>query len=78
MIQQDDLAGCEKFCIICGWGSGKNLLRAGYGIQKLDHIFITHPHADHLGSLISLLHSMLNPRNFFPKTRRAKPLYLSW
>lgn len=60
----------------CGWGCGVNLLKAGVDIQKIDHIFVTHPHADHMGNLINILQSTLVSGYFYPSTRRTKPLYL--
>ena len=60
----------------CGWGCGVNLLKAGVDIQKIDHIFITHPHADHMGNLPNLLQSILVSGYFYPPTKRIKPLYL--
>ncbi|MCL5436145.1 MAG: ribonuclease Z [Patescibacteria group bacterium] len=68
--------GKLKILFDCGWGAGENLVRAGYSISELDHIFITHPHADHMASLISLLQHTLVAGNHYPKTRRTKPLYL--
>lgn len=60
----------------CGWGCGANLLESGYNLQNLDHILVSHPHADHMGNLISLLHSIHNSGIFYPATKRSKPLYL--
>ena len=42
----------------CGWGCGINIVESGYDLQKIDHIFITHPHGDHLGGLINILQSI--------------------
>lgn len=60
----------------CGWGCQESLLRIGIPVQKLDHVFITHPHADHIGGLIPLLQSIYVSGLFYPKTKRTKPLYL--
>lgn len=60
----------------CGWGCGINLLKAGYDIQQLDHICISHPHADHLGNLMHILESMFVAGHYFKDRERKKPLYL--
>lgn len=68
--------GKQLLLFDCGWGCGVNLLNAGFDIQKLDHIFITHPHSDHLGDLINILHSMVVSGLYYPQTKRTKSLYL--
>jgi len=60
----------------CGWGTPLNIIRAGFDIQKIDHILVSHPHADHMGSLINLLQSVFVSGIFYPNTKRSKPLYL--
>lgn len=50
------LAGEERFLVDVGEGTQRQILRSGIGFKKLDRIFITHPHLDHLlglGGLIS-------------------------
>lgn len=67
----------EKLLLFdCGWGVPLNILRAGFDIQKIDHILISHPHADHMGSLINILQSIFVSGIFYPKTKRIKPIYL--
>ena len=60
----------------CGWGFGENLLKAGHQPFDLDHIFISHPHADHMGGLINILQSIFVTTKFFPEKARIKPLFL--
>lgn len=60
----------------CGWGFGENLIKAGHQPFDLDHIFISHPHADHMGSLINILQSIFVATKFFPEKSRTKPLFL--
>lgn len=74
-------AGKTSLLLDCGWGAPEKLLKAGQDIQKLDHILISHPHADHIGSLINILQSMLvagydisGPG--YQKRKRSKTLYL--
>ena len=69
-------AGKNLLLFDCGWGAPLNILRAGFDIQKIDHILISHPHADHMGSLINILQSIFVSGLFYPKTKRVKPLYL--
>ncbi len=67
--------GDQKILLDCGWGFGPNLLEAGYTIYELDHIVISHPHADHMGGLMNITQSMKGGRHF-PEYYRKKPLYL--
>lgn len=66
----------ELLLFDCGWGFGENMLNAGFDVNALDHIFISHPHADHMGSLTNILQSMFVSSLYFPKTARTKPLFL--
>lgn len=59
-----------------GWGVPEALLDANIDIQKIDHIFITHHDSDHLGSLMSLMQSILVTNTFVPERKRQKPLCL--
>lgn len=53
----------------CGEGTQRQLLLAGLSLQRIQHIFITHLHGDHLFGLPGLLQSMaLN--------RRTEPIQL--
>lgn len=68
-------AGDTLFLFDCGWGFGLNLIKSGHTIYEIDHIFISHPHADHMGSLMNIMQSMTAGSNF-PQYQRKKPLYL--
>lgn len=73
------LLDCDGTALLfdCGWGFGENFMKAGYDLQALDHVFISHPHADHMGSLMHILQSMYVASNFYPETKgRTKPLHL--
>lgn len=50
------LAGEERFLIDCGEGTQRQILRSGIGFKRLNRIFLTHSHLDHilgLGGLVS-------------------------
>jgi ribonuclease BN (tRNA processing enzyme) len=68
--------GKLKMLFDCGWGAGENLIRLRYHIAELDHIFISHPHADHIASLIPLLQHIFVAGSYFSQALRTKPLYL--
>ena len=47
-----------RFMVDCGEGTQRQLLCSGLGFRRLEHVFITHPHLDHilgLGGLVSTL-----------------------
>lgn len=69
-------AGPTKLLLDCGWSAGTNLVRAGYEPQQIDHIFISHPHADHMGNLINFIQSNLVTGYYWPKKKRTRALYL--
>src|SRR5262249_32062072 len=51
-------AGSERFLIDCGEGTQRQMLRAGSGFRRLEHVLLTHAHLDHvlgLGGLIATL-----------------------
>lgn len=68
--------GNQKLLFDCGWGFGENLIKTEHEPADLDHIFISHPHADHLGSLINILQSIYTSSKFFPEESRTKTLTL--
>ncbi len=37
-----------RFMVDCGEGTQRQLLNSGLGFRRLEHIFITHPHLDHI------------------------------
>jgi ribonuclease Z len=50
------LAGEDRFLVDCGEGTQRQILRSGMGFRRLNRIFLTHSHLDHilgLGGLIS-------------------------
>ena len=50
------LADEQRFLVDCGEGTQRQILRSGIGFKRLDHIFLTHSHLDHvlgLGGLLS-------------------------
>jgi ribonuclease BN (tRNA processing enzyme) len=66
----------------CGWGCGINLLKAGYQISQLDHILISHPHADHMGNLmhitdIAIFESSISPYRYQHREKNAHVTHIS-
>lgn len=49
------LAGEQRFLVDCGEGTQRQILRSGIGFKRLNHIFLTHSHLDHLLGLGGLL-----------------------
>jgi ribonuclease Z len=50
------LAGEQRFLVDCGEGTQRQILRSGIGFKRLNRIFLTHSHLDHvlgLGGLLS-------------------------
>jgi len=50
------LAGEHRFLVDCGEGTQRQILRSGIGFKRLNRIFLTHAHLDHvlgLGGLLS-------------------------
>ncbi|MBV9824400.1 MAG: MBL fold metallo-hydrolase [Alphaproteobacteria bacterium] len=45
----------HRFLIDCGEGTQRQLLRAGTGLRRLGHIFLTHAHLDHVLGLAGLI-----------------------
>ncbi len=63
----------------CGATALQRLVDINFDYANLDHIVITHPHADHLGGLVSLIFSIDLKSlyaHYFGKPRRTKPLFL--
>jgi len=66
----------QKLLFDCGWGCLSGLLETGIEAGDIDQIFISHSHADHLGQLIPLLHSIFNTGVYFPQKSRKKDLII--
>ncbi len=49
------LAGEQRFLVDCGEGSQRQILRSRIGFKRLNHIFLTHHHLDHILGLGGLL-----------------------
>jgi len=48
-----------RFLIDCGEGTQRQILQAGIGFKRLNRIFITHGHLDHILGLAGLLSTLL-------------------
>ncbi len=71
----------ETILLDAGWGCPMRILESGANPQGLDHILITHPHPDHIGSLMNLLQSMLVSGydvsgDGWQQRKREKPLHI--
>lgn len=49
------IAGEDRFLIDCGEGTQRQILKSGIGFKRLNHIFLTHSHLDHILGLGGLL-----------------------
>ena len=49
------LAGEQRFLVDCGEGTQRQILRSGIGFRRLNRIFLTHSHLDHILGLGGLL-----------------------
>jgi ribonuclease Z len=47
--------GRRRFLVDCGEGTQRQLMRAGVGFRRLDHVLLTHAHLDHVLGLAGLL-----------------------
>jgi ribonuclease Z len=48
-------AGGRRFLVDCGEGTQRQILRAGAGFRRLDHVLLTHAHLDHVLGLAGLI-----------------------
>ncbi|MCK5593639.1 MAG: ribonuclease Z [Candidatus Aenigmarchaeota archaeon] len=48
----------ERILFDCGEGTQRQLMDQGLKFMKIDHIFITHWHADHFGGILGLIQTM--------------------
>jgi ribonuclease Z len=46
--------GSSRFLIDCGEGTQRQLIRAGLGFRRLEHVLVTHAHLDHVLGLAGL------------------------
>lgn len=54
-VQHED----HRFLIDCGEGTQRQILRAGVGFKRLNRIFLTHGHLDHILGLAGLVSTFL-------------------
>lgn len=55
MVKHDE----HRFLIDCGEGTQRQILKAGVGFKRLNHILITHGHLDHILGLAGLVSTLL-------------------
>lgn len=63
--------GRNEYCFLfdCGEGTQRQIFKAGLNFMRINHIFITHWHADHFAGLFGLIETM-------SLEARKKPLYI--
>ena len=69
----------ESFLFDCGATALQRFVDINFDYANLDHIVITHPHADHLGGLISLIFTIALKSiyaSYLGGEKRDKPLFL--
>jgi ribonuclease BN (tRNA processing enzyme) len=73
LIQADN----QSILVDCGWGVLGALMELGFPLHTLDHVCITHQHADHIVMLPALIQSMhVAGIPHYPGERRVKKLNL--
>ena len=60
----------KKILLDCGFGSLAEMARENINFMKIDSIFVTHLHCDHVNDLLPILHSMAVISDFDPKKKR--------
>lgn len=55
LIQHED----QRFLVDCGEGTQRQILRSGVGFKRLNQIFLTHGHLDHILGLAGLISTFL-------------------
>jgi ribonuclease Z len=55
LVQHED----QRFLVDCGEGTQRQILRAGIGFKRLNQIFLTHGHLDHILGLAGLISTFL-------------------
>ncbi len=65
----------ESILVDCGWGVPGALIDIDFALHTLDHLCITHSHADHMSAVPALLQSLVigNIRHL-PGVERSSPL----
>lgn len=48
------VVGGAVYLVDCGYGSGRQLIQAGFGLNDVTAIFLTHLHSDHIADLASI------------------------
>ncbi len=57
--------GEERLLLDCGWGCLGRLLKTGENPNRIDNIFISHPHADHIIELMAIIQSKVIHNCYF-------------
>jgi ribonuclease BN (tRNA processing enzyme) len=75
-----ELNSKESFLLDCGGTTVQQFAKINFDYTKIDHILISHPHADHLGGFISLIFA-IKLESMFSKVSvkhklREKTLYI--
>jgi phosphoribosyl 1,2-cyclic phosphate phosphodiesterase len=66
LISTDYEGQSRNILVDCGFDIKRQLMRAG--VNKLDAVILTHPHADHISGLDELrVFTKLNEKNLLPK-----------
>ncbi len=63
-----ELDSGESFLFDCGGTAIQQFANIDFDYLNLDHILISHPHPDHMGGLISLLHGLALKSMYFKMT----------
>lgn len=65
----------SSIIVDCGWGVPEAINSLGFGLHALDHLCITHSHADHMATLPALIQSQLIANiEHLPGKARSTPL----
>lgn len=67
-----ELNSGESFLFDCGGTVAQRFADINFDYAELDHVLISHPHPDHMGGLISLLHG-LALKSMYSKMAGEKP-----
>ena len=64
----------KKLLFDCGFGALSRMAEKDIDFMKLDAIFITHTHTDHVTDLLPILHTMAVRSLFNPEVARKEPI----